>query len=214
MIKKGFFIAASLMIVGCGVKNGKKNNINNENSLESYDPSKEMPAINLPPKPPIVPEIKQDVDAVSLVGQGKNYTISEVDYTDHRTFLRENIRPISVYYSNISGNFNINVKKLDYNLVKITYSGIAHLQNGDDIKATIDCTETTEYEAEFFGSSYSPINAKLIKNGCKVTGLILFPQFTKKIGWFEQSDFFTRIGVSTNPNVRESEGCYFDFKEN
>lgn len=213
-MKKFLVILSSLIFFSCSKENSKKDS-GNDNSIDTNQPIENpSPAINLPPKPPVQPEIRDDVDAVKLVGEGKNYTISEVDYTDHRTFLRENIRPVSVYYSKISGNFNINVKKLDYNLVKITYSGVAYLQNSGDKKATIDCTEATEYEAEFFGSSYSPIEAKLIKNGCKVSGLILFPEFTKRIGWLGQENFFTRIGVSTNPNLRESEGCFFDFKEN
>lgn len=213
-MKKVLVILSSFIFFSCSNESSKKDS-GNDNSIDSNQPIENpSPAINLPPKPPVQPEIKEDVDAIKLVGDGKNYTISEIDYTDHRTFLRENIKPVSVNYSNISGTFNISVKKLDYNLVKIIYSGIANLQSSDDKKATIDCTETAEYDVEFFGSSYSPIEVKLIKNGCKVFGLILFPEFTKRIGWLGKENFFTRIGVSTNPNVRESEGCFFDFKEN
>ncbi|WP_397599170.1 hypothetical protein [Silvanigrella sp.] len=216
MIKKGIFIVASLMIVGCGVKNNENNN--------AYNTQDEKPLITniidatpktdpLEPKPKPIPEpepIKPDPkpepvisEALNMLSDNEiNFKISTAKkgiYSDCTKPITE--RGVTVHctidnaFKTIDGDFHINIKKELPNKLIFTYTGVSIINkeyNSDNGLAKIDCSNKTVQEVFFYEKGITPSKIQTIENGCKTNGLVMVP-LINKYSWFNSNEFLNGI---------------------
>lgn len=215
MIKKGIFIAASLMIIGCGVKNNGNNNANNSQNtqpqvdkVEDFTPPKreEAPMDNLPPEYKPEPEPIRPVrisEALNFFQTDEiNYKISTTSrgiYSDCTKPITE--RGITVNctidngFKTIDGDFHINVKKEFPNKLTFSYIGKAYINKESLIPehiASINCTNKTVQEVTFYEKGITPFKIELKENGCITNGLVMLP-LINKYSWLNTNVFLKGI---------------------
>lgn len=184
MIKKGFFILASLIIIGCSSKSNdrKQSSLQSENKAEVLNKSELSTNLFL----------KQDTIVISealtqLPNEEMNFRISsnkESIYLDNSNFGAPHYKVLYNNVRTIEGDFYINIKKIFPNKIIFTYSGqffINHKidETNDTSPAIVDCSDKTVQEVTFNVKGKKPINTEIKENGCKVSGHFLLPLIHK-----------------------------------
>ncbi len=203
MIKKGFFIAASLMIVGCGVKNNGNNNANNSQNtqppvdkVEDFTPPKkeEAPMDNLPPdwkpmpepkpipepkpdfKPEPKPDVKPDPNANVFLQKFDKYSYQykiSDIFTDK--FTDENNESKRYTANTSNNNFILTVKKADLNTLIYTFEGSITLISYDRELANINCNKRTVQKVYYNKEGIKPYKIENIENGCTYSENLMSP---------------------------------------
>lgn len=213
MIKKGIFIAASLMIVGCGAKNNSNNNGNNTQDVKpptiiNVDNPETDPIPDPKPdtKPDPTPDIKPEPvisEALNMLsGNEINFKISTFKkgiYSDCTKPITE--RGVTVHctidnaFKTIDGDFHINIKKEFPNKLIFTYTGFSIINkeyNSNNGLAKIDCSNKTVQEVFFYEKGITPSKIQTIENGCKTNGLVMVP-LINKYSWLNSNEFLNGI---------------------
>ncbi len=219
---KNYLIIASMVLISCKQSGNNESNINNNKNPE-YIVNKdiEIPSskkITIPLTTPVekstIEQNDEDVDAVKEIYDEKNYIIENAIYSDCRTKINDKICPIYINYNNINGDFKINVKKINYNTIRVTYSGIANLISIDNKSAQIDCTNESVFDLSFYNTSYSPHKVEYIKKECKKSGLMYIPYINPGINWLDKEYFMSWIGIaSVDTYDYKKDGVSFTLKK-
>jgi len=220
MIK--YLIIASMILISCKQGGNNESNIkNNKNPEYTVNKDIEIPSnkknttpLTTPVEKSTIEQNYEDVDAVKEIYDEKNYIIDNAIYSDCSKKINDDICPTYINYNSINGDFKINVKKINYNTIKVTFSGIANLISIDNKSAQIDCTNETAFNLSFYNTSYSPHNVEYIKNECKKSGLIYIPYINPGINWLNKEYFMSWIGIaSVDSYDYKKDGVAFTLKK-